>query len=393
MTKITYTLAQDLNKSFQKNLAKPFVDHEFLWSEAILIVDKNIFRINLLFKNYRKPFEDRGKVLTETFLYISDVLGRRLSLANNLKEKPTNMHKLLIAYCQYSDDPLWHNSRIERGFNRQQHNNVVFNDLEIELKRQLKRLGSNYSNISHRRRLEFGAYWFINGETYLEVAEELTLFDILRLAPKLKVTEKSMAELLPPLIRVIESLNTKYGLLRSCGLPPEHWLESKITITQLKELKKLRLEARKLITQGKSTQCSYEKMFNQLIKNVKTYGGFRNFFDFMGSLLGQTMIDIKEEALIDNQLETPENKSINNLLTQLPTDYPNDFNPVLNYVFLSLIVKEKTLHSVDEDGLINDPHFINLVNQHPDYAILSKPKLIRTLQHQLHIIIKKHIGH
>ncbi len=393
MTKITYTLAQNLNESFQKHLARPSVNHESLWSEAILIVDKNIFRINLLFKNYRTPFENRGKVLTETFLYVSDILGRRLSLANNLKEKPTNMHKLLITYCQYSDDPLWHNTRIERGFNQQHNSNVIFNALEKELQYQLKRLGTNYSDISHRRRLEFGAYWFINGETYLEVAEELTLFDILRLAPKLKVTEKSMAGLLPPLNRVIESLNTKYGLLRSCGLAPEYWLESKLTITELKELKKLRIEARKLIKQGRPTHFSYQKIFTEFIKNAKTYGGFKDFFDFVSSLLGQTMIDIKEETLIDIQLEAPETKAVDNLLTQLPSEYPHDFNPVLTYVFISLIVKGLTLHSDDENGLINDPHFMDLVNQHPDYATLSKPKLIRILQDQLHSIIKKHIGH
>jgi hypothetical protein len=105
------------------------------------------------------------------------------------------------------------------------------------------------------------------------------------------------------------------------------------------------------------------------------------------------MIDSKEEPLIDAQLKSSETPVMDTLLTQLPHEYPHDFNPVLTYVFISLIVKGLTLHSVDDNGLINDPHFMNLVSQQPDYATLSKAKLIRTLQNQLHTIIQKHIGH
>ncbi len=395
--KITYKLALCLNEVFQKYLSKSFVDHESLWLEIILIVNR---KKTLLYTNYdismaesiQKLITKNGTItiLKEAFFYTTEVLGRRLALANNLKNQPTNMHALIIAYCQRSENSRWHNSYIERGFYEENNEDDFFKPLAKNLKQQCKLLADQYSDVSCRRRKEFGRYWFINQETCLEVAEELSLFDILKIIPLQSTTNKE-----PPLllVRVIESLNKKYGLLRSCGLSPDFWLERNISVSHLTELKQLCIQARKLINnENMSKSNAYQQAFTKLIAGTKKWAGVSSFNELFHSILGQNIMNNQYNTELEHQ-EPQLEAVINEVLLELPEDYPDDFNPVLRYAFITLIVKETSLYSPNNNGLINDPHFLKLINRHSDYASLSKTTLISTLQQQLYSIIKKHIGH
>ena len=135
---------------------------------------------------------------------------------------------------------------------------------------------------------------------------------------------------------------------------------------------------------------AYEQAFNTLKDNAKTWSGFSNFNEFLHSLLGQTMTGF---FLISAQSEA-ENKTpdLEQLLSKLPNQYPDDFNPVIKYAFISLIAEQTKVYSQGKDGLINDSQFLRLVKQAPEYNALSKKELIKTLQQQLASIIEKHIG-
>lgn len=395
--KITCILSLQLGKVFQQHLSKEVTDENKLWAEVLLTLNKIFFRKHLLFRNYlladEQPWQTlmikggRIKIHVEANFYLLEVLSRRLTLANNLKNKPTNMHALLIAYCQRSKDDIWHHSRIERGFFQQNISDNIFQDFATKLNQQRQRLGENYSEISQRRRREFGAYWFINNETCIEISEELSLFEVLALTPLLQ-EEQAPPPLL--LVKVIESLNEKYGLLRSCGLPPRFWFARDIPIGQLKELKQLCIQVKLLTEKGESKMSAYEHAFNQLKNKAKTWGGFNSFNEFLYSLLGQTITGIFLDSM-ESEVEN-EPPDLEQQLSNLPSQYPEDFNSVIKYAFISLIVEQAKVYSQGKEGLVNDPQFLLLVKENPEYATLSKKELIKTLQHQLASIIKKHIG-
>jgi len=314
---------------------------------------------------------------------LTDVLGRRLTLAYKQKEKPTNMHKLMIAYYQQAKNPIWHKSSIKRGFYQEKITNDFFKPLGILLKQQREKLAENYSSISQERHCKFGAYWFINGDTYIEVVEELSLFDVFNLIPLGGLNAKTS----PPIFTsVIESLNERYGFLRSCGLPPSIWLTCPISNGNLKDLKQLRIQANLLIQEGGKNTIAYEKAFIKLQAQNKKFIGFVSFNEFCQSHLGQITLHLK--------LETPETQSppgLDDNTLKLPSLYPEDFNPVTAYVFQLIMTNEIIeIHGQGKKSLSQHPQFLQLASQHSNYANLSKSTLIKTVNHQLAIILDKH---
>ncbi len=393
---IIIILSQELEKIFQQYFSKTNTDENKLWLEVLLTLNKLFFRERLLFRDYLLPDEQlwqtfvikdkKIQIHIEANFYLLEVLNRKLTLANSLKSEPTNMHKLLISYCQRSQDKNWQQSRIERGFYKENIENTIFQNFANKLKQQCQQLGENYSTISQSRRNEFGPYWFINQGTYIEVAEELSLFQVLTVIPLWQETNND-----PPLLlsKVIESLNEKYALLRSCGLPPRFWYARDIPIWQLKELKQLRAQVKLLINSGVQKISAYEQAFNTLKATTKTWGGFSCFNLFLHSLIGKTMIGITVDFIDPEDEQTP---NLDKQLFNLPDQYPDDFNPVTKYVFIALICERIKVYSQGKEGLINDPQFLSLIKENPDYASLSKKALIKTLQQQLVSIINKYIG-
>ena len=79
------------------------------------------------------------------------------------------------------------------------------------------------------------------------MAEEMSLWDTFAATPT-PLDKPFDREIKKQLQSVIDALNKKYALLRSCGLEPEDWLDREsLTIAKLKDLKCLRKTAKGLL--------------------------------------------------------------------------------------------------------------------------------------------------
>ncbi len=235
----------------------------------------------------------------EAITYLSSVLERRLTLAQNLKDKPTNTHALLEIWSQHSAlHADWKSAHAHRQSNVQSENEdrSYFHDTAQKLAEQRSSLGLEYSEISHRRREQYGPIWLIVSDCRAEVPEELSLFNVLGALPlplgsgfaNEKTVQKS-------LVRVLDSLNERYKLLRSAGLPPYIWLDrTHPPIAVLRESKRLRTDADGYIKTGEAVDIlsAYRKAFEARLKNEnrKKLVGCTNFDEFAQTEFGMTML-------------------------------------------------------------------------------------------------------
>jgi hypothetical protein len=392
---IIFHFSNAIGKIVNEYLTETTPNYEKLHLAILLTV--NNYQKKLLFKEYRNTNPQSypigtHKICSEAIFYHTEVLGRKLALANNLEHHPTNLHNLLIAYCQLVQDQRWHHSIIQRGFHTREKIGDFFTTLAVKLTRQCKKLGRDYGSVAKNRRLEFGAYWFKVQEYAVEVAEELTLFEVIENIPTpLNNTEK------PPLLllKVIESLNKRYALLRSCGLPPERWLKADISIKELEELKQLHKIAESLIKQGESKVTAYRHAFEQLRVKQGKVAGFTEFGAFSASSLCERIfsnpslsLDDKENevnTLADNNAEDVEAQHKG--LLALVKNYPEEFNEITQEVYLRTVVQGMTFAE-----LVEDKFFLATLEQHPEYKKLSVKNLRATLKQQLGNILAQHSG-
>jgi hypothetical protein len=264
---ILFHLSREIGGIINDYLTEPAPNYEKLWLEILLTLNKPYYRQHLLFTDYYNQnslyeFSYQGKKIhAEANFYLIEVLGRTLTLANGIKQNPTNMHALLIAYCALTQDQRWHSSTIVRDAHTTENIGDFFTATAKKLSQQCQKLGDNYSKIAKSRRLEFGAYWFKVENYAAQVAEELNLFQVIETIPT-PLNNGQERPLL--LLKVLENLNEKYGLLRSCGLPPQQWLlNPKPSIADLEELKQLHKAADILLKQGESKPQAYQRAFER----------------------------------------------------------------------------------------------------------------------------------
>lgn len=267
----------------------------------LLILSQQRYINGLLFRDYAEEtsaqYSNIGgeRIYDQAITYVYQVLGRKLTLAQNLLDRPTNMHLLFQNLCRSTEAGGWKQTEVRRNKEGQSRNEETdgFNIVAGELKRQCTELGSDFGAISKRRRLEYGPLWLTAADAMAEAPEEMSLFDVLTaLLLPLRHDFSEIKEVRLRFLRVIESLNERYMLLRSCGLSPADWMErTEPSVNALKEMKKLRDNVKKFLH------------LDRLIKSTMDMGdGRRTSADTMTALLcdelpARTLAGKKYEAI------------------------------------------------------------------------------------------------
>jgi hypothetical protein len=238
-------LLQQLNHTKQLSLERLYIALVLLFCHS---AKKQYYAHNLLYRtdNISTTTIINGiEINDEVLFYLNDIiLYRPLQLANHLKDEPNNAHKLLSRFCYLHSDNYWQTVTVAR------YANPVFiesHQLSFkQLQRDLKKLTWQKTEQSDK----YGAIYLSVAQSGIKLPEALCLAHIIEVCPKPLKTDFQHDELFKQLFhRVLEHLNERYSLLRSCGLTPQLWLnknvlikkESKpLSIDQLRELKQLR---------------------------------------------------------------------------------------------------------------------------------------------------------
>lgn len=308
MATVLQTLARDVSILLAEHLTPAARARDRVTLAVLLLFSgqsprSQYYRWNLLFRDFSGQEPDQeiplpnGKTTTipaEAVRYVDEVLWlRRLTLANNLKERPGNIHLLLERGCQLNAVPSpWEQAAITRQSADPADAPTLGRTARI-LAQQCKRLGEDYGDISKRRRVEFGPLWLEAGGERAEVPEEMSLDNVIEATPvPLREGFHQDKEFTKRLLRVIEALNERYMQLRACGLKPETWLaQDRPSINQLAELRSLRLAVQRLEQQGISPAPAFQQAFAEGLAAAggKKFGGFSSFEEFYEDAVGVEM--------------------------------------------------------------------------------------------------------
>lgn len=401
----------------------------------------NSYTAKLLFRDYSVPNESNWhtfhlpendedcactiKIHDEAITYLSSVLERRLALAQNLKHRPSNPHLLYETLSHFSTrHSTWQLARTNRHHNYQSahEDRPYFSSVAQRLAEQRAKLATKFGAVSQRRRQQYGPIWLVVGDCVTEMPEELSLFNVFGALP-LSLDAKFVGDpqLQKCFSRVLDSLNERYKLLRSCGLKPQIWLDrSGPSIAVLRELKQLRSEAEKLLKTGKVTtlHLSYHRAFNNKItseKNLK-YAGSTTFDELIQTEHGMAMLNYSTISLDQFTIMSSGNEelslydilpgtdfhenAIGTILERFDDDFewvqylidsrPDLFDEVMTVFFHQAIGTCRPFDGEAKDRqLLNDPEFRALINSDPAYRNLSDDEMVERLVQQAERIIDR----
>lgn len=397
----------------------------------LILSESKRYRDELLFRDYSLTADElwqdyillgnSKKVHIESINYLQNVLSKRLTIVAKHKSLPTNLHILLLKLCHYSTDNNWLETKIERSNTEQiaRINAPFFQVIEKILKRQCQKL-KQMGAVSKTYREEYGVLYLTAGENRAEVVEEISLFDVLDAVPvPLKPTIKEKPTWYIPLVEhILISLNENYGLLRSCGLPPQEWNEEHLSIGKLRELKNLKKAADSYLKTGekKNVYSAYREAFSDLQRKKDEIAGFKDFSDFAGSEVGAAMLktdfvslfpeDEGDENLLEKIVslenggssvfsEEKHDKSLleNNIelkeeAENFLIEHVDKFTPLSAYFFKQVVILQRPLDG--EDGVLNDAEFQYWLATDQTYANLDSDKLISKLIQKITLLIEKY---
>jgi hypothetical protein len=440
---IVFKLATELHRLLQIELAGAQYQENRLAAALLLTLSRSLYRRELLFRNFDLDEADLwllpvgmdaagGEYREETphvavadtasakrifkpaLGYLTLVLGRRLRLANNLGEKPTNMHLLLGELAAHGPERQgWRSVEVKRvprapSIGRR---GPLFARVARTLRDQIRRLGDAYGAISAQRRDAHGPIWLSLPDCSAEVAEELTLWDCLAAQPTPIERNLDKASLIR-LSRVLESLNERYALLRACGLDPELWYEDgSLSIGRLRSLQELHRAARRLLDGGgeglpkggaaSNLHAAYARAFAQLKDGTKPLAGFDDFNNFAQSEVGEQMLH-RGAVSLDEPLPVADGDPLSRLsvtgdpagespdvvieredvLSYLFDHCPRIRNdPVLSYFLRETLIGGRRIHG--NGGLLRDVTFRRFVDASSRYAATGDEMLLKKLERDL----------
>jgi hypothetical protein len=410
-------LADYLSNPSLLNQRIPLKDR--LTVKVMLSLNKNFYRRELLFRDYSQTPSDLlldyvmpnghlEKLHIESIYYTEEILSRRLTIVSKQKSLPSNLHMLLLMLCRYNVDNHWLNTRIKRRFSESRFQEEFFEKTAVISEKQCQAL-KDVGAVSKTYRKKYGILHLISGKNSVELIEAISLFDLLEVLPSpLKREIKSPPRWFIPLVeRILSSLNENYGLLRSCGLPPQKW-QGELSIGKLRDLKLLKRTADHHLKTGEQQELSlaYQQAFTE-IQTLKTkkvlkqakIAGFYDFLEFSQSKVGVTLLKTEfssfDEACQDNHnfsdtLAASEHQSseMDNALKTLLENYSHDFNPLTAYFFEHVLILQRPLYS--EKGLFNDIQFRRLIAADANYSTLEDEKLTDKIIQKIKVIMQKH---
>jgi len=450
MATVLQTLARDLSNLLAEHLTPaPRVRDRVTLAILLLFAGQSprsqYYRWNLLFRDFTAPEPDQevplpdGKTATlpaEAIRYVDEVLWlRRLTLANNLKERPGNIHLLLERLCQLHAAPApFGAAAITRRPPGAAAAPERLGKTGRILQQQVSRLGDRYGDISVRRRAEFGPLWLAVADAFVEVPEEMSLDNVVEAAPlPLQARFHQDKEFAKRLLRVIEALNERYMQLRACGLKPDVWLaQERPSINQLAELRTLRLAVQRLEQDGKSAAGAFEQAFAEGLAAAggKKFGGFTAFTEFYDDAVGIEMmrrgsvgtaaaergrpLAAEGEAEGDEEVEfsfggefagddngdegegedagfypeeMDEELDLQKTFSSLPDLFPQEFSPVMRHYFQQVLAQSAAPEK--KAAALRDPEFLAAVKRDSRYCELAGDALQDALFRDAEALIQR----
>ncbi len=388
--------------------------------KIMLSLNKKFYQRELLFRDYSQKSSDllidyvmpKGhieKLHIESIYYTEEILSRRLTIVSKQKSLPSNLHMLLLMLCRYNVNDVWQRTKIKRRHTEPSVTDTFFKATETIAKKQCKKL-KNVSAVSETYRKKYGCFQLVLGRNSAELIEEISLFDLIEVMPSpLKSAITTQSTWFVPLIeRILSSLNENYGLLRSCGLPPQEW-RGELSIGKLRDLKLLKRTSDDLLKTGQQKELSlaYQQAFLEIqarkTKNPKKLAklaGFYDFMEFSHSKVGTALLKIEFNSFDDSGKENHGfadtlaaeeecSSEMDSALKNLLTDYTDSFTPLTAYFFEQVLVLQRPLYS--DKGLFNDIQFRRLVAADKNYAKMKEEKLVDKIIQKIKLIMQKHV--
>ena len=351
---------------------------------------------HMLLENHFLPGFGTVKIHAEASRYLNEVLWLKpLGLAKSNGDTPSNPHLLLKRLCQLSRAVgEWTATDILRMQQASGMDATWFHKSALALRAQRKRQGDNIGATARNRRAASGPYWLLAGACAEEVGEELSLRDVAEIIPAPLSTGFSLDKDFSKLLKsVVNSLNTRYYLLRACGLPPSDWLhQDDPAIDRLKALARLR-EAASITQdwQDGHKETAYRLAFEDLLQHSGKgqLGGFETFGEWLDSEEGQAMLyrgasqvvslsdilgDEGEGQILDEGDGNADPAGDVEALAALAEIHRDAgprlvLNPVLDTFFRRVLLQGRDVEG--PDGLLEDEGFKALLDQDPHYAGLA----------------------
>ena len=425
-------LALDMLGILQGCLVTAPLDRDRLHLAILLTLSRRPYVEGLLYRDYRVdrdsqwyswslPDGSTARIHEQGIVYLHKVLARRPKLARRLRHEPGNMQLLLGLLCRHGPaEHGWRAAVIRRDATLEAcgEDPDFVEHVALELAAQRARLGDEYSDDSKRRRAEYGPIWLIRGACCAEVPEEMALFEVIDTAPlPLAPAFGDDPELQLMLVRVLDSLNERYMLLRACGLDPELWHDrDEPSIARLREMKQLRKPAEELMRLGIEDDNidAYRRAFNQLKGREKQFAGAASFDDFATTEHGMAILRYASLSLDDpvatdgegeewarhETIADPNAVDVEDAVTRrraagqwaqmLIDDRPDWFDPLMTYFFSEVIGNERPIHGGPGDrGVLRDAEFQHLIESYPELTVLDEGELAEQLCQRAEAIIKR----
>lgn len=435
LNKVIDRLTLDFLRILQPYIGFADLPRDKLCAALWLLLKKSQYVNNLLFRNYNLTTTELmttyvidGKPVSlnrQSLIYVEWVFVlHRLQLINRLGNNPGNLHLLFSALSTHSLlSEVWKETNIERKKSTTQKLTNKTRLIANKLAYLCEKLGDDYSEVSKRRKLEYGDLYLSLADSLINMPEEMTLLDSLWALP-LPLDTKSLNDKQVQLLfnRVIDALNVRYMLLRACGLDPEFWYEKPgLSINILKDIRQLRIEADKVLNeQGGNRQQVYEKVYITLKEKQKSFAGCTNFAEFSETELGQTILYLPllsmeheqfdnnedgssplveiladsaktpEEQLEQQQEEASHIEWVETLISANPQLFEE--NLVMQYYFRHVIGLGVVVYEdVNQGGLLTDKNFTDLLEKSETYQNLPTKSLAMLLRSEAKTIITKGI--
>lgn len=420
---LSHILAEYLSNPDLGNKRHPLKDR--LAVKLMLTLSQTkLYREELLYRDYNQQHEvwvdfvlpggGIQKLHTESIFYVEAVLGKRLQLVAKHKSFPTNLHFLLMMLCRYSVEVQWLRTWVKRKRDCTAETHDIFFGRAAKILQSQTRSVTQESAITKNLRERFGDLYLSVGHNRAAILAEMTLFQVVEAVPtQLNPAIKALPAWYPALLeRILLSLNESYGLLRSCGLPPQEFWDE-MSIGNLRELKKLKALAEKYLQSGakKNRYDAYEQAFTDILNGKNTanaqdqtakdkqgkVAGFENFLEFAGSKVGVCMLRIFPESLDTEDGEDPKPEptaSSENLseeskqrLKDFLQVYDACFTPAVRYYYEQSLIENRPPNG--PDSFLQDAECIRLVAAEKKYASLDNEQLQTQLFQAMVAILKK----
>ncbi len=425
-------LAVDMLGLLDSHLAQSPLDRDRYCLAILLTLSRKLYVGQLLYRDFRAAGDQQWhrytlpggksvKVHEQSVIYLQQVLMRRLKLARRLKHEPGNMHLLLAQLARFG--PVaggWSEVGLGRNAGRKasEHAEDFREPLANALAAQRRALGDGFGDEARRRREEYGPLWLTRREDAAEMPEEMSWFDVVDAAPvPLEDGFVADPETQRLVVRVLDSLNERYTLLRSCGLDPERWHERDTpAIAKLRDMKRLRSQAEDYLRQSieDDTVSAYRRAFEDLAGGSGQLGGFDGFDDFATSEAGMAMLRypiqslddaiggdddddersrhdlLADDSAVDAEERFARQEAADDWVTRLLEDRPGWFDPVMRYFFEQVLGHGRPLYPEEEDeGILFDQEFLALIAGDDELAGQDDEALAANLYRRAQKLIKR----